>query len=233
MSDLNLCINECLEGENSLFKGLTQKEKELLSQHHSIRIVKRGAFLFREGDRITGLICLVSGKVKVFKNGPGGREQILRLVRKNDLIGYESVFSEYKCTISARAIEESALCIFESSAIIKIIKKNPELSFRLLKLVAEDLNISGHRMVSLTQKHVRGRIAESLLLLGQIYGYEADGKTIGVALSRQDIANLSNMTTSNAIRTLSSMASEGNIKITGRKISILEVSNLELMSRCC
>ncbi|HLN54674.1 MAG TPA: Crp/Fnr family transcriptional regulator [Bacteroidales bacterium] len=233
MSEPNLCIAECLEGENSLFKGLTQKEKELISQHHSFRIVKRGGYLFREGERISGLISLISGKVKVFKNGPGGREQILRLVKKNGLIGYESLFSDNKLTMSARAIEESALCIFEINAITKIIKKNPELSYRLLKVMAEELNTSGHRMVSLTQKHVRGRIAESLLMLGQIYGYEADGKTIGVSLSRQDIANLSNMTTSNAIRTLSSMASEGNIKINGRKISILEASSLEQMSRCC
>lgn len=233
MSDPNRCLNECLNGDKSVFKGLNNKEKELIIAHHSSKVVNRGTWLFREGERLTGLIFLVSGKVKVFKNGPCGREQILRLVKDNGIIGFESLFTENSCTVSARAIEESSICIFESSIITRIIRKNPELSFRFLKLMAEELSISEHRIVTLTQKHVRGRIAESLLLLSQIYGYEADGKTLKVSLSRQDIANLSNMTTSNAIRTLSSMASEGNISISGRKISILEAANLEQMSRCC
>ena len=51
-----------------------------------------------------------------------------------------------------------------------------------------------------------------------------------VSLSREDIANLSNMTTSNAIRTLSNLASEGIIEIAGRKISILDSNHLEHIS---
>ena len=85
-------------------------------------------------------------------------------------------------------------------------------------------------MVSLSQKHVRGRLVESLLMLCKIYGFEADGKTINARLSRNDIAHLSNMTTSNAIRTLSNLAAEGNIKIKGRKITILNFDNLEQIS---
>src|SRR5664280_3100973 len=89
---------------------------------------------------------------------------------------------------------------------------------------------ANNRTVSLTQKHVRGRIAESLLILRETYGLEADGKSIRVSMSREDLANLSNMTTSNAIRTLSNMSSEGIIEITGRRISILNSSRLEDIS---
>jgi CRP-like cAMP-binding protein len=100
----------------------------------------------------------------------------------------------------------------------------------LIEIIAEELVISNNRTVSLTQKHIRGRLAESLLVLRDTYGYEADGKTISVSLSREDIANLSNMTTSNAIRTLSNLAAEGIIGIAGRKISILDIINLEHIS---
>ena len=89
---------------------------------------------------------------------------------------------------------------------------------------------SNNRTVSLTQKHIRGRLAESLLILRDTYGYEADGKTIRASMSREDIANLSNMTTSNAIRTLSNLASEGTIEITGRRISIIDGNQLERIS---
>jgi len=99
-----------------------------------------------------------------------------------------------------------------------------------MKLISEDLAISNMRTVSLTQKHVRGRLAESLLMIRDTYGVEADGKTLRVYMSREDIAHLSNMTTSNAIRTLSNMASEKIIELTGRKISILEHEILEHIS---
>lgn len=87
------------------------------------------------------------------------------------------------------------------------------------------------RIISLTQKHVRGRLAESLLFLMQNYGLENDGATLDIYLSREDLASLSNMTTSNAIRTLSSFASERIVALDGRKIKIIDPDELEKISR--
>jgi CRP-like cAMP-binding protein len=85
-------------------------------------------------------------------------------------------------------------------------------------------------LISLTQKHVRGRVAESILVLRDTYGMEADGRTLRVLLSREDLAHLSNMTTSNAIRTLSGLVSEKILDIEGRRITILNLSKLEGIS---
>ena len=149
------------------------------------------------------------------------------MVRHQGFIGYKALFSDSPWPVSAIAIEDSAICIFEKSSFVKILKKNPDLSIKLMKVIADELGFSNNRTVSLTQKHIRGRLAESLLILRDTYGYEADGKTIKVSLSREDIASLSNMTTSNAIRTLSNLASEGIIEITGRRSASLRAINLE------
>ena len=230
MQYLNPYIELCLEGSSSVFKGLNQKDKETLAQQHKLSIFKKGQFLFKEGDKPHGLICLASGKVKVFKEGVGGRGQILKMVRQQGFIGYKTLFSDTPWAVSAIAIEDSAICIFEKNSFVKTLKKNPDLSIKLIKIIADELWVSNNRTVSLTQKHIRGRIAESLLILRDTYGFEADGKTIRVSMSREDIANLSNMTTSNAIRTLSGMASEGIIEIAGRKISILDRNEIERIS---
>ena len=230
MQYLNPYIELCLEGSSSIFKGLNQKDKETIVQHHTLAIIKKGQFLFQEGEKSRGLICLASGKVKVFKVGVGGREQIVKMVRQQGFIGYKALFSENRWPVSATAIEDSAICIFERNCFVKILKKNPDLAIKFIKLIADELAFSNNRTVSLSQKHIRGRLAESILILRDTYGYEADGKTIRVTLSREDIAGLSNMTTSNAIRTLSNLASEGNIEICGRKISILDSPNLERIS---
>jgi CRP/FNR family transcriptional regulator, polysaccharide utilization system transcription regulator len=230
MEYLNPYIELCLEGSSSIFKGLNQKDKETLVHRHTLSIIKKGRFLFKQGEKPHGLICLASGKVKVFKEGVGGRGQILKMVRQQGFIGYKALFSDIPWSVSAIAIEDSAICIFEKNSFIRTLKKNPDLSLKFIKTITDELWISNNRTVSLTQKHIRGRLAESLLILRDTYGFEADGKTIRVSMSREDIANLSNMTTSNAIRTLSNMASEGIIEITGRSISILNGNLLEHIS---
>jgi CRP-like cAMP-binding protein len=226
----NPYIELCLEGPNSLLKVLSLKEKELLIQHHTYAHYRKGDFVIKEGEKPYGLISLAQGKVKVLKEGVGGREQILRMVRPQGFIGYRAIFADSSYCASAIAIEDSTICIFEKGCFIKIVRKNPNLALKLIKVFAEELNFSNNRTVSLTQKHIRGRLAESLLVLRDTYGFENDGKTIMVYLSREDIANLSNMTTSNAIRTLSNLASEEIIAIEGRRIMILDCNKLERIS---
>lgn len=230
MQYLNPYIELCIEGNASIFKGLNQKDKESLSQQHSYSVIKKGKYVFREGEKPKGLICVASGKVKVFKDGVGGREQIIKLVRQQGFIGYKALFSDISWGYSAIAIEESVICVFHKSSFNKILKKNPDLSIRLMKVITDELGFANSRLVSLTQKHIRGRLAESLLILRDIYGFEPDSKTLRVSMSREDMAGLSNMTTSNAIRTLSTMASEGIIEIAGRKISLLDPVELEHIS---
>lgn len=226
----NQYIEICLEGSFSIFKGLNQKDKEAIAQHHTLAIIKKGEFLFIEGEKPRGLIWLASGKVKVFREGVGGRGQILKMVKQKGLIGYRALFPDYSWLFSAAAIEDSVICVIEKNSIVRILKKNADFGLKLIKVISEELEFSYNRTVSLSQKHIRARLAESLLILRDTYGYETDGKTISVLLSREDIANLSNMTTSNAIRTLSNMAAEGIIETKGRKISILDNTYLKHIS---
>jgi CRP-like cAMP-binding protein len=112
-----------------------------------------------------------------------------------------------------------------------LILNNSKLAWYFIHKLSVDLGIADKRAVSLTQKHVRGRLAESLLFLRDNYGCEEDNATLSVHLSREDLANLSNMTTSNAIRTLSNFATEKLITIDGRKIKIIEEEKLKKISK--
>lgn len=223
-------IEQCFEDQGSVFRNLSDREKNELDTHHTLTHFKRGELIFNEGDKARGLGCLVSGKVKVFKIGIGGREQILKMVKQNGFIGYRSLFSESNYSVSASAIEDAVVCFIEKSALIRILKKNADFAYQLMRVITDDLTFTVNRTLSLTQKHIRGRLAESLLVLRDTYGMENDGKTIRVALSREDIANFSNMTTSNAIRTLSSMVTENIIEMEGRKIRIKDLCELERIS---
>ena len=69
----NPYIELCLEASSSVFKGLKTKEKELIDKHHYYAVFKKGDMVIKEGDKARGFICLVSGKLKVFRTGVGGR----------------------------------------------------------------------------------------------------------------------------------------------------------------
>ncbi len=223
------CDN-CIDNPVSVFSVLTPEEKELLKENYTCQHYKKGDIIFREGDKPLGLQCLSDGKVKVFKEGVGGREQIVRMAKPVGFIGYRALFAEENHTATAVAIEDSLICNIGKEILYKLLKKNPDLSLSIIRAFATELGFSNNRTVTLTQKHIRGRLAESLIFLKNTYGFEEDGSTIKIYLSREDIANLSNMTTSNAIRTLSTFASEKVIAIDGRKIRILDLPRLERIS---
>jgi CRP-like cAMP-binding protein len=187
--------------------------------------------IFHEGNRAAGVYCLASGKVKVYKEGIGGREQIIRMVRPQGLIGFAAFISGNAYSASAVSIEESGVCHFDKEPFMKLIRRNPDLSMKLMRMMAIELSFSNGRTISLTQKHIRGRLAESLLVLRDTYGVENDGRTIKAYVSREDLACFSNMTTSNAIRTLSMFASESVIALDGKKISIVDPARLEKISQ--
>jgi CRP-like cAMP-binding protein len=223
-------IELCIEGASSVFRGLSQADKEVLDQHHVVVNLRKGETIISEGTKPKGLICLVSGKAKLFMVGAGNREQILKMLRPHSYLAYRSLFSDVSFPFDAVAIEESAVVILEKHTMSRILRQNSELAIRFLKIISDDLLFADKRLISLTQKHVRGRLAESILLLRETYGTEADGRTLRVLLSREDLAHLSSMTTSNAIRTLSVLVSENILDIEGRKIVILNLSKLEAIS---
>ena len=85
--------------------------------------------------------------------------------------------------------------------------------------------------MNLSQEHIGGRFADAMIAVGDICGYEGDGKKMTIYMAREDLANLSNMTTSNAIRTLSSFCQEHILTVDGRRIKILNPEALRNISK--
>ena len=223
-------IEICIEGPSSVLKEISHADKELLDQHHQVADFRKGETIIKAESRPRGVMCLASGKASMSKYGAGNREQIVRLIKPQNFLCYRSIFSDAHFPFTVTALENSTVVVFERLTLSKIIRQNGELAFSLMKMFSKELDLANCRMISLTQKHVRGRIAESILLLRDIYGTDADGITIRALLSREDIANLSNMTTSNAIRTLAAFVSEGLIRVEGRKLKIANLPGLEAIS---
>lgn len=214
-----------------LWQPLTETQREYLAKNFTIQKYKKNETIYCEGETPMYLMCLLSGKVKIFKDGVGGRSQIIRVIKDKEYFAYRAYFAEENFVTAAAAFEPCTICLVPMLVISELIKENADLAMFFIKQLSIDLGISDERTVNLTQKHIRGRLAESLLFLKDTYGVEEDLCTLSIYLSREDLANLSNMTTSNAIRTLSNFAAEKLIIIDGRKIKIIDEDKLKKISK--
>lgn len=214
-----------------IWRRLSDTERNLLRSSADILYFKKNEFIYIEGDSPEVLFCLFKGKVKIYKSGVGGRSQIIRIIRPIQYFGYRAYFAREQYVTSASAFEACTVCMIPMDLIESFLRNNGELALFFIQLLSVDLGIADQRVVNLTQKHVRGRLAESLLFLKESYGLEKDGATINIYLAREDLASLSNMTTSNAIRTLSNFVNERIIAVDGRKIKIIDEERLVKISR--
>lgn len=214
-----------------IWRILSEKERELLRQDARFVNFKKNEIIYYENETPQDLMCLLKGKVKIYKEGVGGRSQIIRMIRPVQYFGYRAYFAKEPFVTTAAAFELSQVCLISMKIVEQFLQNNGMLAMFFIQLLSVDLGISDQRVVNLTQKHIRGRLAESLIFLKENYGLEEDGATISIYLAREDLANLSNMTTSNAIRTLSIFENERLISMDGRKIKIIDEERLQKISR--
>jgi CRP-like cAMP-binding protein len=214
-----------------VWRVLTEKERDILRKNSQIQQFKRNELIYFEGDEPKEMMCLLRGKVKIFKEGVGGRSQIIRMIKPIQYFGYRAYFAQEDYLTNASAFEASTVCLIPMAIVTDLLQGNFNLAMFFIKQLSVDLGIADERTVNLTQKHIRGRLAESLLFLKDSYGLEEDGATLSIYLAREDLANLSNMTTSNAIRTLSTFAAERIIALDGRKIKLIDVDRLKKISK--
>ncbi len=206
-------------------------EKRRVLDSFVIHNFKKNQIIYAEGEEPEFLWCLIKGKVKLFKDGIGGRSQIVRLIRPVQYFGYRAYFAEEPYVSSAGVIEPSMLGSLPMSLVMDMMQQNNRIAMFFIKELSHNLGGSDTRLVNLTQKHIRGRLAEALIALKENYGYEDDNSTLRIFMGREDLANLSNMTTSNAIRTLSGFVNEHVITVDGRRIRILNEPALRKISK--
>lgn len=214
-----------------LWDTVTIQQYEMLIEDFSIQRYKRNEIIYKDYEKPIHALCLIQGKVKIYKDGIGGRNQIIRVIKPIEFFGYRAFFAGEDYKTAAMAFEPCIVASFPIEVLVKLMTQNFNISKFFIKTLSLELGRSDDRTVNLTQKHIRGRLAEALIFLKDSYGLEEDGYTISIYLSREDLANLSNMTTSNAIRTLSAFANEKIIAIDGRKIKIINEEEIKKISQ--
>ncbi|WP_342454896.1 Crp/Fnr family transcriptional regulator [Tenacibaculum sp. L6] len=191
--------------------------------------MKKGEVLFDEGEYINGVFCIKDGVCKVSKMSDNGRDQIIHLIQKGDILGERSLINNEASNLKAIAINDMEVCFIPKDEIIRDLENNPLFSLDLLRKMANSLKKADDVIVDMAQKTVKQRLAATLLFLEAKFEKNDNG-SIKVNLSREDIANIIGTATESAIRLLSEFKKKKMIDLQGKEIVILDVKALKDLS---
>jgi CRP-like cAMP-binding protein len=216
--------------ECSLFKNL---DKKILKEINKVRIYKtfkKGDFLFTEGEKPEGVFCIHEGHVKTFKNGSDGKEQIIHLAKAGDLVGWQHIMCDDPYSASTVALDKVSASHFPNESFIEIIKQNC-LSVELTRYLCDYVLMLESKILELSQKSVRERLATNILMLYEKFGTRhGNDILISIPLTRGDFADLIATNTETVIKLLSELRKEGHIDFIDKKILILNLSALKKFS---
>ncbi|REG87298.1 Crp/Fnr family transcriptional regulator [Winogradskyella sediminis] len=221
---MNKC-DQCIIKQFNALKALGKDDLIRISGCKTSKFVQKGETLFSEGESINGIFCIKNGVCKLTKLSANGKDQIVKLVVRGDLIGQRSLVSDEKSNLTAVAINEMEVCFIPKSEILHDLSKNAKFSLDMLQDMAKELRVADNVIVDMAQKSVKQRLADVLIYLHDTFDKDEDGY-LSVILSREDYANLVGTATESAIRILSQFKKEGLISTTGKHVKIEDLEGL-------
>ncbi|HEY4799418.1 MAG TPA: Crp/Fnr family transcriptional regulator, partial [Bacteroidia bacterium] len=184
--------------------------------------------IYFNGDTPEGIYIVISGKIKIYLNGNGSREQIIRIAVPNDVIGYENLLNESIFFTSAVAHDDVQLRFIPKDMFMYLVKNNPEFMNAFLLVLCNDLIEKEKQTIDFAYMPVRGRLAYALLLLDNIFKNGADEN---ISLSRSELAGYIGSVRETTTRLLSEFKHENLIEINGAEIKLLNRNKLEEISK--
>ena len=207
-----------------LFAGLSRGQHEALARITVSRSYRKGQTIFSEGDEGIGFYAIVSGRVKIFKLSPEGKEQILHMMRPGEIFGEVPVFTGREYPAHAEAHNNSALLFFPRNSFIELVKKDPSLSLNMLALLSRRLRRFAALIEDLSLKEVPGRLAVYLLYASK---KSSNKDEFDLDISKGQLASILGTIPETLSRILGKMGRQGIIRSEGSRMMILNRTTLE------
>jgi len=204
---------------------MSKEELKRVSDSKITKSIKKGQAIFEEGEKLNGVFCVRDGVSKLSKLSANGKDQIVKLASKGEVMGQRSVIAEESTNLSAVAVSDMEVCFIPKEGIVEALHKNPNFTVEVLRHMAHDLREADDVIVNMSQKTVKQRIAEAFLYLRDNFGADTDG-FLKVTLSREDIANVVGTATESCIRIISEFKKKNYIKTSGKKIGVVDEKKL-------
>lgn len=215
----------------SILADLPLHELEILATNKTEQIYKKGEIIFREGAYPAGIFYITDGKVKKYKLDKDGKEQIIYVANKGELIGYHAILAEDRYPDSGAALEESLIAFIPGEDFLHALQYSDVLNRRLLKTLSHEFAVLANSLSLFTQKSVRERLALQLIVLREKYKVDFEpGMPVEINMGRDDLASLVGTARENVVRVLTEFKEAGIVATKGRKIIVLNVKQLIIIA---
>jgi len=221
---------ECASCQHLATSHFNSLDSEGLSEINSNKVClafKKGQTIYHEGMRVNGIYCIHKGIAKLSKLGPKGKDQILQFATPGDIAGYRAMIANEPMIGSLVAHTELTACFIPKEVFVHQVKSSPSFSFELLSASCHELGEWGKVISNMTQKSVKERLSEMLLLLETSFGTNELGY-IDITLTREEMANMVGTATESLIRLMKELKQEKIIETRGKQIRILNRNHLKL-----
>ncbi|HYQ56935.1 MAG TPA: Crp/Fnr family transcriptional regulator [Draconibacterium sp.] len=221
------CKSCIQEHKNNVFSPLNQEEIDFLVDKKRQIIYNVGETITKQNTASTSVICINEGLAKFYVESANGKNVIIRIAKAGDFITGGGLFNGNVQHFSVSAITKVNCCMIDSANLTSILEKNSNFAFKLLRNHTKQNNYLLKKLVDHTQKYMPGRVADTLLYLkNEIFNTES----FSVPLTRQELAEMSNMTKESFVRILNQFKDSKYIDTKGNTISILDESSLVSIS---
>ena len=197
---------------------LSFEELNLLCTGCHAIILRRGEFLFREGDQAGHVAYIREGFIKLYRNHSGRKEQILDIVKKGRYIGLNHLIPDFEnIHLSAKAIRKTTVCLIEKECFVNLLKSNGEFATRVIIALCQDGIFFVNRLLKNQQQQLYGRLAEALLYFSRVV---YDKNPFTPDMTRAEMASFTGASRESLTRALKDFQDSGFIEIRNKKIFI-------------
>ncbi len=214
--DSNLAIKMC-----PLFAGLNNGDLAALLKISRRSEVPKGTILFSEGEDARGFYVPVSGKIKIYKVTPEGRERVLRIAEPGRTFAESAIFDLGIYPANAATLERSILLFFPKQEVLHLLKSNVHLAINMIGGISRLLREFMDQMEAIAFRDVPSRLARYLLDLA-----ETSGNRVELPLSKTQLAVNLGTVSETLSRTFRKMVDDKLIRVQSRTIDILNIDGL-------
>ncbi len=203
------------------FSALGPEEIKRIAKETLEHSFAKGEILFLEGEPCRGLYVVKSGRVRIFKSSPEGREQVLLIARQGDSFNDVPVFDGSPNPASASALEPSIVYVIPKESLLSLVADCPS-ALAIIKLFAARLRHLTTVVEDLSFRSVVSRLAKMLLDLAAVEG----GPSPMPRLTQDEMATIVGSVRDVIGRALKALERTGAIKIEGQRILVIDPEKL-------
>ena len=203
-------------------QGLNELKKIIADR--KVKLVRKKQIVYYEGDSITGIYLILSGRVKAIKLNEDGRELVIGMYGSEEYLGIQAMLSGDHYNETVEATEDTTICLLPKHIVKQLLDNYTDVGQKFIKVISSNLIEKEEQLLQLAYHSVRKRMAEILIRLAKIH-QDSDGES-QIRISREDLASMAGMATETVSRTLSDFKDEGIIEKKGSVIQIIDQSKL-------